>query len=212
MIVCVEGRVPNAEVTPMRRWLVGLSVLGLIGAAEARANAGRPPVPNVTVKFGTQKVKLVVEEDANAKVNKVIVPAGMVVNQGNIRGFGAADKLPVLMGGLALTAAFASAGFWLVKKNRGAAGLALLASLTLFGVGALQADIARPPQPARTTPVALPADVNLTGEIQFEVVPGVGDTIRIITPPRPKVEKQPELRQPELKPLPPQKPNPFFGD
>jgi hypothetical protein len=207
MIVCVEGRVHNAEVTPMRRWLVGLSVLGLIGAAEARANAGRPPVPNMTPKFGVQKAKVVVEEDANAKVIKVVVPSNMVVKQAGPLGFGAADKLPILMGGLALTAAFASAGFWLVKKNRGAAGLALLVSLTLFGVGALQADIARPPQPAKTTPVALPADVNLTGEIQFEVAPGVGDTIRIITPPRPKVEKQPEL-----KPLPPQKPNPFFGD
>jgi hypothetical protein len=104
--------------------------------------------------------------------------------------------LPTIVAGLALTLAFASGGLWLVRRGRGrtAAGLLLVAAFAL-GATALWADIpgpgggrARPPRPrppepvpANTTPLALPAGVELTGQVLLEVAP-VGDAVRLIVP------------------------------
>src|SRR5436309_3419529 len=131
MIVwCRGGSASSRRSTPMRCWLVGLSALALLGVAEALANGVSPPPANVGPKYGPQEVKLVVVVDEKATEAKLRVPQNMVVTVGNQpRGFGAADKLPTLMAGLALTADFVSLGFWMVKKNRTLAGVALLVSL-----------------------------------------------------------------------------------
>jgi hypothetical protein len=186
----------------MRRCLVGLSALALLGVAQAQANGPRPP-PNFGPKYGEQTVRVILEEDPMATDAKLQVPQNLVVGFGNQpRGFGAADKLPTLMAGLALTAAFVSFGFWLVKKNRTVAAVALLVSLGVFSVSALQADIARPPQPQpKNTALQLPANVKWPAKMRFEVVPVNSDAVKLIVPKgfAAKIEAQPEAK-PDPKP------------
>lgn len=100
-----------------------------------------------------------------------------------------------IMAGLALTAAFVSGGFWMVRRGNGRAFLALLiVSGFALGAVAVWADLAPPfpgprpgphPVPApeiKTTPVALPATVEFAGKKVLLEPSFTGDTVRLILP------------------------------
>jgi hypothetical protein len=170
------------------------ALLVLAGTAlTARANGARPPVPN-DIQYGAREAKIVVEVDEKATQPRLVVPASMIAPaKGKGAGQpGAGAQLPTIMAGLALTAAFLTGGFWLLRKGPDRTLALLLAvSLVVAATSAVQADLPRQP---RTTPVKLPADVNIKSEkLVLEVVP-FGDSIKLIVPKDAvkQAEKKPE--------------------
>jgi hypothetical protein len=181
----------------MRRWLPAAAavVLTLGLAAFVRANAPAPPPPPPNVQFGARDAKIVVETDDKAKQPRLVVPATLLGGPPKPGAAPGQAQLPTIMAGVALTLAFVTGGFWLLRKGPGRSLVLLFAlSLVVAGASAVQADLARPPQ---TTPVKLPADVKLSGnQITLEVVPR-GDSIKLIVPkdavkPAAKPEEQPK--------------------
>src|SRR5579884_547277 len=167
----------------MRRWLPAMTAAvvltcGLIPAVRANPVAPPPPPPNV--QFGAREAKVVVEVDERAKQPRLVVPAALLGPQprpGAGAGFG---QLPTVVAGVALTLAFVTGGFWLLRKGPGRALVLLFAvSLLLAGTAFVQADVPRDPPPKA---VKLPADVRISQDkLTLEVVP-FGDTVRLIVP------------------------------
>ena len=150
--------------------------------ADLRPGPGPGPAPQpLGLQLGARDAKLVVKKDDNAKNARLVVPVGLLVAQPAPRRVGFIEGVPAIVAGLALTAAFVSGGFWLVRKNRGIATIALFISLAVLGTSAVQADIPRPPRPAPAVPVTLPANVTHDGKLTLEIVPN-GDTIELIVP------------------------------
>jgi hypothetical protein len=97
---------------------------------------------------------------------------------------------PTIIAGLALTLAFATGGLWMVRRGGGRYfALVLAVSLSVAGTAALWANAAPPPAPKPPVPpgrqalpnVPLPADLRLTGDILFEMVPN-GKQVTLIVP------------------------------
>jgi hypothetical protein len=166
----------------MKRLILTLSVLAL-AVSEASANPPPPPPPppppGGALMMGAREAKLVVKKDDNAKDARLVIPASLLTANPKPRGFGAV--LPTIMVGLALTAAFVSGGFWLVRRNRKVATVALVVSLVVFATAAVQADIAPGPRPGPPVPIAMPANVRHEGKLTLSIVPN-GDTIELIVP------------------------------
>jgi hypothetical protein len=186
----------------MKRCIGAMTALVLFSASTAFADIGpRPgPGPNpapqpLGLQLGARDAKLVVKKDDNARNARLVVPVGLLVVQPPPRRVGALDGMPAVVAGLALTAAFVSGGFWLVRKNRGIATIALFLSLAVFGTSVVQADVPRTPKPAPAVPVALPANVTLDGKLTLDIVAN-GDTIELIVPSKmvteAKAEPKPE--------------------
>jgi hypothetical protein len=137
---------------------------------------GPPPILVVP-----RAVKVTVEVDENAKDARLVIPQNLLAPaQPRLRG--ALDRVPMIVAGLALTCAFVSGGFWLVR--RGKAGTktisALLLSWLVITGSVVWANEAPPPQPKKPEPLKLPANVKITGKIIFEVVAQKGDSVKLI--------------------------------
>lgn len=187
----------------MKRWTYCAAALMLWGlAADAHANGPRPPLPPPVnpMLLGARNAELVVEVDENARDARLQIPMKLLAAPPRPVKLGAdGGRIPTLVAGLALTCAFVSGGFWLVRRGRSRT-LAAVLTLTLLAAGttAVVADIAvpkpvKPPVLNPTTPVALPADIKLSGKVVLEVVQ-FGDKIKLIVPKNmvPKVDKPKE--------------------
>lgn len=159
-----------------------LALLTLVGLAPvARADIATPPPPP---PISTQKVKLIVLtgdnlKEAHLRIPQNLLPAAAKAEKGSETSLFAA---PNVVAGLALTLAFVSAGFWLVRRGRTRAAAAAVLVLALIGAGAsaVWADIPRPPRrPFVQPPVELPAGIQLSENSVLEIVPK-GDTITLI--------------------------------
>jgi hypothetical protein len=152
----------------------------LAALPSARADLAPPPLPT------GPKAKFVVLVDDRAGVPHLRIPKALL--QGGQPG----DKeeagrfgLPTIFAGLALTAAFVSGGFWLVRRGRGpgrtTAAVGVVLALLALGASAVWADIPRPPRPRPRGPVTLPlpANVTLPDTVVVEIVEK-GDTITLV--------------------------------
>jgi hypothetical protein len=138
-------------------------------AAPARADLAPPKPPPAP----GQSAKLVVEVDPNAKEPRLVVPVALL---GATPKDGPKDKetaflglgLPTIVVGLALSLAFVSGGFWLVRRGRGRTAAAVVLALALLTAAAtaVWADVPIGPRPKpKNDPVALPAGVTLSDKI-----------------------------------------------
>ncbi len=170
----------------MKRFLVAalalFSLAGFVPAARADLAVPPPPLP-----VSTHKVKLVVLaveglKEAHLRIPRNLLPAAAKAEKGaeaSLLG------LPTVIAGLALTLAFVSGGFWLVRRGRGPgrSAAAVVLALSLFGLGAsvVWADIPRPPRrPVVPLPLALPAGVQMSENMVLEIIPEKGDTITLV--------------------------------
>ena len=178
----------------MQRLLAASLALQLLLTAlpSARADLAPPPLPKGT------ETKFVVIVDERADKPHLQIPKSLL--QGNTKtgpGRGRPVRLPTIIAGLALTAAFVSGGFWLVRRGRGpgrtvAAGVVVLSFLAL-GASAVWADVPRPPRPRGPVTLPLPANVTLPDTVVVDLL-DKGDTITLI------VNKK---AVPDQKPAPP---------
>jgi hypothetical protein len=170
------------------RALLAAVLVVLVGAAVAHANkrAVPPPVPK-PASGGTQEVKLVVAVDDTVKVPRLLVPRSLLTAEKKTADAG--SRVPTMMAGIALTAAFVSGGLWLVRRsgNRKVAGVVLMLSVATFGASALYADRVpgRPPV-HRPTTLPLPAGVALPEKLTLEIAEK-GDAVKLIISSKMKV-------------------------
>ena len=177
----------------MKQCIVCAAFLLLCSAASVQANGGRPPFPPPAppnpVQLGARNVELVVEIDNQAKEPRLQIPVNLL-GAGRPRLGADAGHLPTMIAGMALTCAFVSGGFWLVRRGRGRTVAALLLGASLLvGAASVSADLPRPPKP-KQDPVAvtLPANLTIPGKLVLEVVPN-GDKIKLILNKAPEAEK-----------------------
>jgi len=146
----------------------GLAALILTSAVLANG----APFPRPPVVVNSAEAKLVVQVDANAKKPILKVPSSLVQKAAQPRPGGQAllDNPTLLVAGLALACAFVSGGFWLLRGKGGRATVAILAvaGLALAG-GFLVADLRPPPMPPQLPAIALPAKVDLSGDVTIQV-------------------------------------------
>ncbi|HVS39163.1 MAG TPA: hypothetical protein VMS17_26630 [Gemmataceae bacterium] len=150
----------------------------LVVCAPARADIAPPPLP-----MGA-KTKFVVVVDDRADTPHLQIPKSLL--QGGQSGgkedaglFGA----PTIIAGLALTAAFVSGGFWLIRRGRGPgrtlAAVVVILSFVALGASAVLADIPRPPRPRGPVALPLPANVTLPDTVVVDFL-DKGDAITLI--------------------------------
>lgn len=175
----------------------GLATLLL--ASFALANAA--PIPRPVVNKSTD-AKLVVQVDPAAKKPILKVPAALVAQgPGGVQPGGPPprpgqvllENPMLLLSGLALTGAFVSGGFWIL---RGRAGKSVVMVLGLLAVGlasgSLFADLAIPPRPAPLKAINLPAQVGLSGDVTLQVYTDPFDrNLYLIVPGEKAAEKTP---------------------
>jgi hypothetical protein len=184
----------------MKQCIVCAALL-LSSAASVQANGGIPPFPpppppNVAL-IGARNVEVVVEMDNQAKQARLQIPMNLL-GGGRPRLGADAGHFPTLIAGLALTCAFVSGGFWMVRRGRGRTFAAvMLGASLLVGAASVSADLPIPPKP-KQDPVAvtLPANIMISGQIVLEVVPK-GDKIKLIVPKG--AVQEPEKPKPEEK-------------
>jgi hypothetical protein len=177
---------------PSMRSYVLLAALFVLGFAVVEAGANPiapPPPPPPPVAFGVRDAELIVEIDEAAKGPRLQIPLKLLTAQQ--RKGANAGQLPTLVAGLALTFAFVSGGFWLVRRGRARILGGVLFALSLLAAtgSAVLADRPAPPRP-RTIPVTLPAELEFKGNIVLEIVPN-GDKIKLVVP-KPMVKKSAE--------------------
>ncbi len=166
----------------MRRWIYAavpvLFLFGSLPAVRADRVPDEPPAP------AAQKVKLVVEVDANAKQPRLVIPRSLANPP---KKAGANLTVPTIVAGVALTLAMVSAGFWFIRRGpgRSVAAAVVVVSLFALGVSAVYADLGpgpgpRPPlTPRAPAAIKLPADVQLTEDVLVEFT-DKGDALRLI--------------------------------
>jgi hypothetical protein len=189
----------------MNRWCAALLTLFLLGAVPAaRANEAPPPVR--TKPADPQLVKLVVEVDDDVKEPRLQIPRAFLGAAGERKGADLGPgRVPTIVAGLALTLAFASGGFWLLRRgsSRYFASAVLALSLVALSATALWADRLPivPPKPASPKEVgtlALPAGIQVSDKIAIEVV-DKGDAVKLIINKSMAIKKSAEVK-PEAKP------------
>lgn len=176
--------------------VAALAVLGV--HAEAFADLAPPPRAGATVKRTPTEAKLEVVVRKDVKKPTLMIPEKFVVTNAGFgpgRGGFGMNTVPMVVGGVALTLAFVSGGFWLVRRTSGKT-IAMLISVSLLTAAgsALWADIPSPfprprprPGPAPFPPgpqqnvVAMPANVVLPEDVVIQIVPR-GDKITLIIP------------------------------
>ena len=160
--------------------LAAVLVLGF-AVVEARANPIAPPPkpPAPPVGVGVRGAELIVEIDEAAKGPRLQIPVKLLNAQQ--RKDAGAGRLPTMIAGLALTCAFVSGGFWLVRRGRARMLGGLLVGLSMLAVTGSAVMTASEAPPPRTTPVKLPADLEFQGKIVLEIVP-TGDKIKLVVP------------------------------
>lgn len=177
----------------------GLAALILTSAVLANAPA---PIFRPPVVVNSAEAKLVVQVDANAKKPILKVPATLVQKAPQPRPGGQAllDNPTLLVAGLALACAFVSGGFWLLRGKGGRATVAILAvaGLALAG-GFLTADLRPPPLPPQLPAIALPAKVDLSGDVTIQVYASPLDQNIYLVLPGP-ADKAPGAAPPGAKP------------
>ena len=168
----------------MKRFHVAALVLltAICSMSAARADIAAPPPP---LPVATHKVKLVVLTGDNLREAHLRIPQNLLPAEKTEKGSEASLLgLPTVIAGLALTLAFVSGGFWLVRRGRGpgrtAAAVVLAASLFGLGASVVWADIPRPPRTAHQSPVLLPAGVQLSENMVVEILPEKGDVITLV--------------------------------
>jgi hypothetical protein len=184
----------------MKRWRVPVTVVCLLASGVARGDipgghSPRPmpywsPPPQALVTVGSRTAVLVVKKDDKARKTCLVLPADLVTGNAPPQDVGAARNLPTIMAGLALTAAFVSGGFCLVRKKRGVAVVALIASVVVLGCSAAKNKVVPAPEPPPTVTVTLPATVQLDGKLILDVVGGQGD-VELIVPSASVVDAKP---------------------
>ncbi len=134
----------------MKRFHVAALVLltAICSMSAARADIAAPPPP---LPVATHKVKLVVLTGDDLKEAHLRIPQNLLPAEKAEKGSEASLLgLPTVIAGLALTLAFVSGGFWLVRRGRGpgrtAAAVVLAPSLFGLGASVVWADIPRPPR------------------------------------------------------------------
>jgi hypothetical protein len=172
----------------MSRWLHTLLALTLlaVGTPAVLANPIAPPVKPQpgTPAVGNAGTELTVMVDPNAKWPRMLIPQKLLGGQAPPRkGADAGGRLPLLVGGLALTAAFVSGGFWLVRRGRGRflTGACLVLFLAVGSSAFLFADVPSPKPNTRPHAVTLPAGVMLPGKVSLEIV-DKGEGVTLIIP------------------------------
>ncbi len=185
-------------------WM-GLSLLSAAFVLSGlQANEAPPPgigAPKVAPQPAPpqpREVKLIVQVDEKARVPKLKVPVGLLLNpfieNAPVPPRGADGRrsaLPTVVAGVALTLAFVSAGLWLARRRHGRT-LALMGVLSLFAAGtaAVWADLGpRPlgprrepiPQPPALPTLKLPANVTLSDKLYLELT-SEGDHVTLILP------------------------------
>ena len=139
--------------------------------------------PHLNATLGPRNAELAVEIDPHGKVARLQVPINLL--GGNVKRRADAGQLPTLIAGVALTCAFVSGGFWLVRRGRARTLAAVLLTLSLLAaVGSVAADFGPRPKkelPPAHTPVELPAGILLTKKLVIEVVPA-GTKVKLIVP------------------------------
>ena len=149
--------------------------LGLVSPARADIAFPAPPPP-----VSSQKAKLVVAVDDSVKEAHLRIPQNLLPAAGKTEKGAEASAfgLPTVVAGVALTLAFVSGGFWLVRRGRAPASITaavvLGLSLACLGASVALADIPRPPRkplPPIPLPLVLPAGVQLSDNIVLDIVP-----------------------------------------
>jgi hypothetical protein len=138
-------------------------LLALAAAAPpARGNAAEPKAPpppsSYEAEVGEREVRLVVVPSDAVKGVRLIIPQELVGKTTAPRPKGVGLRLPTVVAGVALAAAFVSGGLWLSRrvKGRHAAAVVLLAALVVAGCGPQandsgpKADSSKIPAPATT--------------------------------------------------------------
>jgi hypothetical protein len=178
----------------MKRTVLSVAAL-LVAASTVWANAAPMP-PNPPLVKGPQNVKLVVEVDENAKAPRLEIPQNLITLQ--LRrgapgpGADAGPRVPTTIAGLALAGAFVSGGFWLTRRNRTIATIAL--AFLVVG-GTLMADIRVQPKPApKTTPLTLPANLAIASDKLTLEITDKGDAVKLIVPKGMGTEVKPDIK------------------
>lgn len=169
----------------MKRFIVAalalFTAVGFIPAARADIAFPPPPAP-----ISTQKVKLVVltadgVKEAHLRIPQNLLPGATKTEKGSET---SVFTTPTVVAGLALTLAFVSGGFWLVRRGRGpgrtAAAVVLALSLAGLGASVVWADLPRPPRrPVVPLPLTLPAGIQVSENMVLEIVEK-GDTVTLV--------------------------------
>ncbi len=181
-------------------------LVALLLTSSALANV--PPFPQPPAVVQSAEAKLVVQVDARATKPVLKVPVALMgpKNPGPRPGDQTLlDNPSVLVVGVALTLAFVSGGFWVLRGRQGrtAAAILCIGCLTLAG-GSLFADLIRPPvQPVAPLPaVLLPAKVGLSPNvtIQFYRHPADQNVYLIVPAEKGKEPTTSSPAQPQPKP------------
>jgi hypothetical protein len=172
----------------MRSWLVPAALLALAAAASsARGNKAPPPPPLPhEAEVGEREVRLVVVPSDAEKGVRLIIPQGLVGKTTAPRPKGVVLRLPTVVAGVALAAAFVSGCLWLSRRAKGrhAAAVVLLAALVVAGCGPQandsgpKADSSKIPAPGDNV-LTLPVDVTLSATVTLDLEPA-GDYVRLI--------------------------------
>jgi hypothetical protein len=111
------------------------------------------------------------------------------------REVGATGGLNQLFAGLALSGAFVSGGFWLVRRGS-SRRVAAIGALVLVGLsgGLIYAALDKPSGKSQLETVKVPANVLVPDKVKVTAV-ARGDAIRLIVPPAETVKQQAEAKQ-----------------
>jgi hypothetical protein len=167
----------------MTRLLLSVSFL-LIGVGTVGTARGDvlKPGPKAETVF---KTKLVVEVNDDLKEARLQIPRGLLQGKGDPRKTDA-GALPTIVAGLALTLAFASGGFWLMRRGAGRGVTVALLALAVLALGATALWANAPittkdfKEGTYSLPaVPLPAGIQLSEKLTIEIVEK-GDTVKLL--------------------------------
>lgn len=171
--------------TLCRSLLVGAVALVLANAAAANEavppELRKPAAPAPALKLGLREVPFQVLAAPRDGAITLVVPANLLQEAAGKQGADAGFLHPLVVSGIALSLAFVTGGFFLLRGGRHGktlAGAAVLVAALVVGYAA-QANIAPVGLPY---PVKFPTDVRFDGKLYLEVVPE-GTGVKLLVPP-----------------------------